>query len=106
MGRTGTKDFQRKGLQKKSNDRFEVAINPHDPLFVISVVEKMVGIPIWTLRKLDVMGVVKPKRIGKKTRCYSQTQIKQLSYVHYLMESKHVNISAVKYVLEVEQIEE
>ena len=106
MGRTSTKDFQGKGLQKNSNEKFEAAINPHDPLFVISIVEKMVGIPIWTLRKLDEMGVVKPKRLGKKTRCYSQTQIKKLTYVHYLMESKHVNISAVKYILEVEHMEE
>ena len=93
MPKIPTKNFEKK---------FDIAINRDDPLYVISVVEKMVGIPIWTLRKLDEMGVVKPKRIGKKTRCYSQTQIKKLSYVHYLMESKHVNISAVKYVLEVE----
>ena len=91
-----------KALSKKQNQKFDVNINPDDPLFIITVVEKMVGIPVWTLRKLDEMGVVKPKRIGKKTRCYSQTQIKKLSYVHYLMESKHVNISAVKYVLEIE----
>ena len=85
---------------KESSQKFDVDINPQDPLFVISVVEKMVGIPIWTLRKLDEMGVVKPKRIGKKTRCYSKVQIQKLTYVHYLMETKHVNISAVKVVLE------
>jgi DNA-binding transcriptional MerR regulator len=87
---------------KKQSQKFDVDIDPEDPLYVISVVSHMVGIPIWTLRKLDEMGVVKPKRLGKKTRCYSQVQIKKLSYVHYLMESKHVNISAVKYVLEME----
>ena len=88
---------------KESNKEFNVEIDPNDSLFVISVVERMVGIPIWTLRKLDEMGVVSPKRIGKKTRCYSKVQIKKLTYVHYLMEEKHVNISAVKYVLEIEE---
>ena len=92
-------------IQKTAKQKFEVDINPEDPLFVISVVEKLVGIPIWTLRKLDEMGIVKPKRIGKKTRCYSKVQIQQLTYVHYLMEEKHVNISAVKVVLELKQEE-
>lgn len=90
---------------KEPNQKFDVEINPQDPLFVISVVERMVGIPVWTLRKLDEMGVVQPKRIGKKTRCYSKVQIEQLTYVHYLMEEKHVNISAIKVVLDMKQEE-
>ena len=81
-------------------EKFEVKFNPDEPLFVISVVSHMVRIPIWTLRKLDVMGVVSPKRIGKKTRCYSQVQLKKLSYVHYLMEERHVNISGIKVIIE------
>ena len=84
----------------KSLEHFDIEIEPEDPLFVISVVSRMVDIPVWTLRKLDDMGVVKPKRIGKKTRCYSKVQIKQLSYVHYLMEDKNVNISGIKVIIE------
>ena len=80
--------------------KFEVKIDPQEPLFIISVVSTMVQLPIWTLRKLDDMGVVSPKRIGKKTRCYSKIQIQQLSYVCYLMEVKRVNISGIKYILE------
>ena len=90
--------------ENKTNEhysqKFDVEISPQEPLFIISVVSQMVSIPIWTLRKLDEMGIVQPKRIGKKTRCYSQIQLKKLNYVHYLMEEKHVNISAVKVVLE------
>ena len=86
--------------KEKNLNQFEVDINPEAPVFVISVVSTMVNIPIWTLRKLDVMGVVKPKRIGKKTRCYSKIQVKQLSYVHYLMEERNVNISGIKIILD------
>lgn len=82
------------------SDEFEIDINPDDPLYVISVVSEMVSIPIWTLRKLDEMEVVQPRRLGKKTRCYSQKQIKKLSYVYYLMQKKGVNISGVKVILE------
>ena len=90
-----------KKTQKDLGEKFEVEINPEDPLFIISIVSQMVGIPIWTLRKLDEMGVVQPKRIGKKTRCYSKVQIQKLSYVHYLMEDKHVNISGIKVILQI-----
>ena len=83
-------------------EKFEVKIDPKEPLFIISVVSELVDIPVWTLRKLDDLGVVQPKRIGKKTRCYSKIQIQQLNYVHYLMEEKHVNISGIKIILQME----
>ena len=80
--------------------KFDIEINPEAPLFVIGVVSSLTTIPIWTLRKLDAMDVVKPKRLGKKIRCYSQVQIKKLTYIHYLMEEKGVNISGIKVILE------
>ncbi len=84
----------------KDLSQFDFKVNPQDPLFVIGVASEVVGIPIWTLRKLDEMGVVMPKRIGVRTRCYSQVQIKTLTYVRYLMEERHVNISGIKIILE------
>jgi len=82
-------------------DEFDFSINPAAPLFVIGVVSEMVDIPIWTLRKLDEMEIVTPKRLGKKTRCYSKQQIRILSYVKYLMSDKGVNISGIKIILEI-----
>jgi MerR family transcriptional regulator, heat shock protein HspR len=86
----------------KSVQDYDVTIDPQAPLFIIGVTSSMVGMPIWTLRKLDTMGVVCPKRVGVRTRCYSQDQIKVLSYVRYLIEEKSVNISGVKVILEIE----
>jgi len=78
---------------------FGLRINPDEPVYVISVVCKLVNIPIWTLRQLDKAGVVRPKRIGKKSRLYSLKDLKRLEYVHYLMEKKRVNIHGVKVIL-------
>jgi MerR family transcriptional regulator/heat shock protein HspR len=83
---------------KDFND-FEVDINPEDPVYVISIVSRLCDIPVWTLRELEKKGIIKPKRLGKKTRCYSKKQIKLLDYVHYLMEDQHVNISGIKVIL-------
>lgn len=94
-----------KAAKQKMSKTFNMEINPKAPLFVIGVVSEMLKIPIWTLRKLDSMGVVKPKRMGKKIRCYSHIQIQQLHYVHYLMEDKHVNISGIKIILEMHSME-
>lgn len=88
---------------EKEISKFDFMVNPQEPLFVIGVVSHVVGIPIWTLRKLDDMDVVKPKRVGVRTRCYSQTQVKTLTYVKYLMEERQVNISGIKVILEMEE---
>lgn len=81
---------------------FDIRISPDEPVYVISVVSKLVELPVWTLRALDKAGIVKPKRIGKKSRLYSLKNVKKLEYVHYLMEDKGVNIQGIKMVLELE----
>jgi len=87
-------------VDQKSLQDFELKIHPEDPVFVISVVSQIVRIPIWTLRKLDEMGIVCPKRIGKKTRCYSKKQVTTLSYVYHLMQEEGVNMSGIRFILE------
>ena len=89
----------------KDLEDFEVDINPEDPVYVISVVSKLCEIPVWTLRELEKKGIIKPKRLGKKTRCYSKKQIKKLEFIHYLMEDKHVNISGIKVILDMREEE-
>lgn len=79
---------------------FDIFISPDEPVYVISVVSKLSGLPVWTLRQLDKAGIVTPKRIGKKSRLYSLKDIKRLEYVHYLMEDRHVNIHGIKIILE------
>lgn len=82
--------------------KFDIYISPDEPVYVISVVSKLVDLPIWTLRQLDKAGVVCPKRIGKKSRLYSLKDIKKLEYVHYLLEDKRVNIQGIKIIIEKE----
>ena len=81
---------------------FDIRISPDEPVYVISVVSKLVELPVWTLRALDKAGIVKPKRIGKKSRLYCLKDVKRLEYIHYLMEDKGVNIKGIKIILEME----
>ena len=84
---------------------FDIKISPDEPVYVISVVSKLVELPAWTLRALDKAGIVKPKRIGKKSRLYSLKDVKKLEYIHYLMEDKGVNIHGIKIILKMESKE-
>lgn len=84
---------------------FDIYISPDEPVYVISVVSKLVDLPVWTLRELDKKGVLRPKRIGKKSRLYSLKDVKRLEYIHYLMEEKRVNIHGIKIILEKESEE-
>jgi MerR family transcriptional regulator/heat shock protein HspR len=84
---------------------FDIHISPDEPVYIISVVSKLVELPVWTLRQLDKAKIVCPQRIGKKSRLYSLKDIKKLEYVHYLMEEKRVNIHGIKIILE-REIEE
>ncbi|MFA5320172.1 MAG: MerR family transcriptional regulator [Candidatus Omnitrophota bacterium] len=79
---------------------FRVTISPDEPVYIISVVSKLVDIPVWTLRQLDKAGLVCPKRQGRKSRLYCRKDIERLEYIHYLMEEKHVNISGIRVILQ------
>lgn len=81
---------------------FDIQISADEPVYVISVVSKLLDMPVWTLRQLDKAGVVRPKRIGKKSRLYSLKDVRRLEYVHYLMIDKHVNIHGIKIILKEE----
>ncbi|MCM8800600.1 MAG: MerR family transcriptional regulator [Candidatus Omnitrophica bacterium] len=84
---------------------FDIHISPDEPVYVISVVSKLVDLPIWTLRQLDKAGIVCPKRVGRKIRLYSLKDIKKLEYIHFLMEEKGVNINGIRVILELESKE-
>lgn len=84
---------------------FKVRIRPEEPVYIISVVSRLVGIPVWTLRQLDKAGIVSPKRQGKKSRLYCQKDIERLEYIHFLMEEKRVNISGIRIILQMNKKE-
>lgn len=74
-----------------------------EPVFVISVVSRLVNLPEWTLRILDREGVVSPKKTKGKTRLYCLKDLEKLIYIRYLMEEKGINIKGIKFILEMER---
>ena len=78
--------------------RFE--INPKEPVYVISVAAKLVGLHEQTLRLYEKKGLVKPKRTKKNTRLYSLEDLKKLMLIKFLTQERGLNINGVKLFLE------
>ena len=74
-----------------------------EPVYVISVAAKLVGLPSWTLRVLDEQGIVSPKRTEKNRRLYSDRDIMRLTRVRTLTEIEGVNMNGVRLILKLEE---
>lgn len=75
-------------------------IGPNEPVYVISVAARLVGLHVQTLRLYEKKGLVVPQRTDKKTRLYSLNDLKKLKLIKYLTHEKGLNLAGVKMVLE------
>lgn len=79
--------------------------NFHDeePLFIISVAARLAGVHPQTLRLYEREGLIKPKRSAGNIRLYSQKDIERTKEARRIIKKYGVNISAVKFILELEE---
>ena len=78
----------------------KLEINPNEPVYVISVAAKLVGLHEQTLRLYEKKGLVKPKRTKKNTRLYSLNDLKKLLLIKFLTQEKGLNLNGVKLILD------
>ncbi|MEW6067343.1 MAG: MerR family transcriptional regulator [Nitrospirota bacterium] len=72
------------------------------PVFVISVVAKMLGVHPQTLRLYEKEGLITPKRT-KRARLYSQEDVDKLAMILRLTRELGVNRSGVEIILRMRQ---
>ncbi|MCD6087823.1 MAG: MerR family transcriptional regulator [Candidatus Hydrothermae bacterium] len=75
-------------------------ISPDEPVYVISVAARLVGLHEQTLRIYEKKGLVVPKRTDKKTRLYSMNDLKKLRLIKLLTQKRGLNLAGVKMILE------
>ena len=75
--------------------------SPHEdePLFVISVAARMVGMHAQSLRHYERLGLVRPSRSRGRVRLYSQADIERLRYIQRLMHDLGVNLAGAEVVI-------
>ena len=70
-----------------------------EPRYVISVAARIVGIPTYTLRYYERIGIIEPLRSQGNIRLYSDSDITRLRRVKMLMDDLGVNLAGVEVIL-------
>jgi MerR family transcriptional regulator/heat shock protein HspR len=70
-----------------------------EPRYVISIAARMVGVPTYTLRYYERVGIIEPPRSQGNIRLYSNQDIALLRRVRMLMSDLGVNLAGVEVVL-------
>ena len=73
------------------------------PLYVISVAAKMVGLHPQTLRHYESQGLVTPKRSDGNVRLYSPADIDRLHQIVRLTDELGVNLAGVQIILDMRE---
>ena len=79
--------------------------DPDDPVYVISVASRLLGVNPHFLRMLEREGILEPARTEKNIRLYSETELLFLRRVCHLIHEERVNIPGVKAILRLEVTE-
>ena len=74
-----------------------------EPVFLISVVSKMLNIHPQTLRQYEREGLIKPSRTEGKMRLYSQRDIDRLKLILSLVRDLGVNLAGVEIILQLKE---
>mgnify|MGYP000122314187 CR=1 FL=1 len=74
-----------------------------EPLYIISVASRLAGVHPQTLRLYERLGIIKPHRSQGNVRLYSQRDIWLTREARRVIKQYGVNLSGVKFILELEQ---
>ena len=74
-----------------------------EPRYVISIAARMVGVPTYTLRYYERIGIIEPSRSGGNIRLYSESDVSLLRRVKTLMDDLGINLAGVEVMLRMMQ---
>ena len=70
-----------------------------EPIFIISVAARMLGVRTQTLRYYESIGLVEPARSKGNQRVYSQNDVERVRQIRNLMDDLGVNLAGVEVVM-------
>lgn len=79
-------------------DDFREDQDSHEPLYMISVAARLCDVHPQTLRLYERVGLVKPRRVGRKNRMYSDADIERLRRIQRLTQDLGVNLAGVEVI--------
>jgi len=70
-----------------------------EPVFIISVAARMLGVRTQTLRYYESLGLVEPARTRGNQRVYSRRDIERVQRIRTMMEDLGVNLAGVEVII-------
>ena len=77
----------------------ELEIGHDEPLFIISVAARMLGVQTQTLRYYERLGLIEPARTGGNQRVFSRADIERVRRIRGFMDDLGVNLAGVEVIL-------
>lgn len=78
-----------------------------EPVYVISVAAKLVGVHPQTLRTYERLGFVQPRRTRRGQRLYCEADLERIRQIRRLTEEMGVNLAGVEIILKLlERVEQ
>ena len=74
-----------------------------EPRYIISIAARMVGVPSYTLRYYERVGIIEPSRSRGNIRLYSESDIAMLRRAKTLMDDLGINLAGVEVILRMMQ---
>lgn len=70
-----------------------------EPVYLISIAARRCGLHPQTLRLYERLGLVRPHRVGRSKRLYSEADIERLRRIQHLTQQMGVNLAGVDIIL-------
>ncbi len=70
-----------------------------EPVYIISVAARMLGVRTQTLRYYESIGLVEPARTRGNQRVYSRRDVERVQRIRNLMEDLGVNLAGIEVIL-------
>ena len=86
-------------MRNRTDEDIDREHDDDEPVFVISIAARMVGMHAQTLRQYERVGLVEPRRSSGNIRLYSRSDIEKLRQVQRLMNDLGVNLAGAEVIL-------
>lgn len=77
----------------------ELTLAHDEPVFIISVAARMLGVQTQTLRYYERLGLIMPARTGGNQRVFSRADIERVRRIRSFMDDLGVNLAGVEVIL-------
>ena len=77
----------------------ELTLAHDEPVFIISVAARMLGVQTQTLRYYERLGLIAPARTGGNQRVFSRADVERVRRIRGLMDDLGVNLAGVEVIL-------